>query len=277
MESALAAQVEEVKSSVHAQEMRHNQLREDLEEYRAEMARAQKEACDTTTRLEAEMQRMRRILGVMEEARPLPPPPAPSWARDVDRAIVVITSKVPLPLGSLDGALREVVSMAELEGKFKFEGEEMGTKFFMRMEGSASLAEQRVRKLLGCMRVGQGKDMVWRSLSAALPSGGTAPISLSVDKNGRQVSLEITAKKLRKMVEPVLGQRVFVNPIGPHHAEATLSVNWRQFLKIAVEGPGATPTVQWNMRALEHLGLNRANLQTAIQPIVEPEVQEWVL
>ena len=275
--SALAAQVAEVKSSVQAQEQRHNQLREDLEAYREEMSRAQKEVGDTTARLEQEMQRMRSILGIMEEARPLPPPPAPTWARDVDHAIVVITSKVPLPMASLEGALREVVASAELDGKYKFEGEEMGTKFFMRMEGSASLAEQRVRKLLGCMRIGQGKDLSWRSLSAALPTGGTAPISLSTDKNGRQVSLEITAKRMRKMVEPVLGQRVFVNPIGPHHAEVTLSVNWRQFFKIAVEGAGATPTVQWNMRALDHLGLDRSKLQEAIQPLVEPDVQEWVL
>ncbi|CAK0856203.1 unnamed protein product [Prorocentrum cordatum] len=212
---------------------------------------AQKDVAETTARLDAEMRRMGRIIGIMEETRPVPPSPGPAWSRDIDRAVVVVTSKAPIPINTMEGALREVVMLAELDGKFKFEGEEMGTKFFMRMEGNASLA---LRNLLGRMRIGQGRDLSWRELSSWLPTGGPTPIFLSVDKNGRQVAREIAAKKMRKMVEPVVCQRVFVNPIAPRRTEATLSLNWRQFLQVSVPSPGATPAAQWNARALDHTG-----------------------
>ena len=78
-----------------------------------------------------------------------------------------------------------MVQAAQLEGQFKLEGEEMGTKFFIRMGGAVGLAEQRVRKLLGCMRVGHGRESRWRELTATLPTGLRTPISLSIDKSGR--------------------------------------------------------------------------------------------
>ena len=129
----------------------------------------------------------------------------------------------------------------------------------------------------GCVRVGQGRGVRWRELSAILPTSISAPIALSIDKNGRQVSHEITAKRLRKLLEPVVGQRIFINTIGPQHSEASLSVNWRQFVKFSVEGPGAIPVVQWNVRAIDHMGLGRQRLRDAITPIVSPEIQERVL
>eukprot|EP00959_Pyramimonas_sp_CCMP1952_P139843 2926431-Pyramimonas_sp.AAC.1 len=71
------------------------------------MVRAQKDVAETTARLDAEMRRMGRIIGIMEETRPVPPSPGPAWSRDIDRAVVVVTSKAPIPINTMEGALRE--------------------------------------------------------------------------------------------------------------------------------------------------------------------------
>eukprot|EP00959_Pyramimonas_sp_CCMP1952_P211546 4427070-Pyramimonas_sp.AAC.1 len=63
----------------------------------------------------------------MEEAVPSrAPPPALSWSRDVDRAVVVVNSRKPIRIRASCGAIAFAVQDAQFESKFKIDGEDAG-------------------------------------------------------------------------------------------------------------------------------------------------------
>eukprot|EP00959_Pyramimonas_sp_CCMP1952_P402985 8444182-Pyramimonas_sp.AAC.1 len=98
---------------------------------------------------------------------------------------MVVTSKAPLMRAAVERAMAPVLADAQLTEVAKVEGDDLGQRFAVRMEGDVGLAERRVRKLVSTLR-GGGPGGTWRQIAASTPTGHSTPLSLSKDKNSRQ-------------------------------------------------------------------------------------------
>ena len=240
------------------------------------MRRRQKETDNLLASHSADMAQLQRELGVVAAGVPPPPEAGPTWSREVDRAVMAVTSKAPLMRAAVEQAMAPVLGDAQLAEASRVEGDDLGQRFVVRMAGDVGLAERRVRKLVASLR-GGGPGGTWRQVSATTPTGHAAPLSLSKDKNSRQVSYEITLEKMRRALEEGLSKRIFVDPVGPDQLEGTLSLAWQPLVKIAMEGPGSAPVVQWNAAVLRRHQLPREQLEQLVEPVLAPTTAECCL
>eukprot|EP00959_Pyramimonas_sp_CCMP1952_P455881 9472276-Pyramimonas_sp.AAC.1 len=98
---------------------------------------------------------------------------------------MVVTCKAPLMRAAVERAMAPVLGDAQLTEVSKVEGDDLGQRFAVRMEGDVGLAERRVRKLVATFR-GGGPGGTWRQVAATTPTGHTTALPLSKDKNSRQ-------------------------------------------------------------------------------------------
>eukprot|EP00959_Pyramimonas_sp_CCMP1952_P270208 5648351-Pyramimonas_sp.AAC.1 len=73
---------------------------------------------------------------------------------------------------------------------------------------------------------------------------------------------------MRRVLEEGLSKRIFVDPVGPDQLEGTPSMAWQPLVKIAIEGPGSPPVVQWNAAVLCQHQLPREQLEQIVAPIL---------
>eukprot|EP00959_Pyramimonas_sp_CCMP1952_P095469 1996353-Pyramimonas_sp.AAC.1 len=59
--------------------------------------------------------------------------------------------------------------------------------------------------------------------------------------------------------------------------EGTLSMARQPLVKIAIEGPGSPPVVQWNAAVLRRHQLLREQLEQMVAPVLAPSTAEWCL
>ena len=256
-----------------------------MQQHRAEVARQITDhAAQVDSRLAAQdtainevrrdIDELRRALNVAASARPPPPAPDPSWDREVDPTIVVITSQRAPAKSAVLAALAGMFANASLsEADYQLEGEELSRRYVLRMGGASGLAAMRVRKFLALLHPERNR---WERIHCPLPGGAgeTTELHMSVDKSPKQVAREIACKKVRLALQPMV-------PDGKIFVDREDGVLTYKFLPICKVEPSATrrqpPQVYWCDPSLEQLGLQRAALSAAVRAAVEVASVQWSL
>ena len=227
---------------------------------------------DIERRLRDDIAQLREQMGIMSRAEPCAAPAGPDWDRPPDLAAVVLRSKEELPSDAFKQAIAPILADAGMgPDSFVVEAEPLGKRCVYRFKGPPELGARRAAKVLGCMRLGRGE---WRKPRATTPAGHETDVFVGADQNRKQVLHELTLKKLAVALGRVVGggHRIFVDK-----QKYVLSIQWKSFLRLAIEGPNSKPVVVWSPSALAAVGLRREDLEPTIEAALAPDDDDWCL
>lgn len=202
---------------------------------------------NTREKLRQDIDLLRDALEIAESATPQVTHD-PKWDRVPDGTIIKVTAKEPISKQSAMQALD--AWLLEFKGKYIWSDvvSKEAQSFIIKFMGPPGTAKQRVTRALSSLR---GEDGNWTKFAAKLPveagtgddGGDVRNVHLSVgpDKSSKQVSTEISGKRLRDILAQALpGKRCFFS-----RNDGKISSGWTSPAKV-VPNPDKSVTIEWN-------------------------------
>lgn len=128
----------------------------------------------------------------------------------------------------------------------------MGRAFVVKVAAGTATPAIKVEEMIQSLRDSSGQ---WRDLEVDTIIGGTTRVYLGRDKRWAQLQVEITGKKMVAM----LAKRLPQADIFHRHRDGMILVDRQPVIKLE-ELDGSTPSLKWNMKAMQALKLRKEEL-----------------
>ena len=147
------------------------------------------------------------------------------------------------------GAVREILeTMGIKDNEVKIEGKDLDKGFTLRFAGCIATAARRARKFMMMQKDGG----VWKQLVAKTPDGAEAKMFVDIDKNKKQVKLEMIGRRLYK----VLKERYPARDFFYRKVSGTVVHDWTPLARVVVTSPEAHE-IEWNVKLVDELGIDK--------------------
>ena len=240
-----------------------------------ELRKIAKEAQDNFDRVWAEISSLRNGLAVSASVEN-----TKDWQREQafdalpDATCICINTKCMVDKESLSTALSPWLldaSLSDEDWKLGGPATALAKRWKLLMQGDKGLASRRVGKCLGLLK---GSDGIYRRFFCKTPDGEQVEIYISRDKSRKQVQTELVAKKLGKVLEPLL-------PAGRLHVlkqEGLLTWKWKPLARVTCYA-GKSYHVHWNPAVLRLVSINREEVLESLEALhgASADGIEWSL
>ncbi|CAK0870908.1 unnamed protein product, partial [Prorocentrum cordatum] len=210
-----------------------------------------------TKSLEARIKQLEDTLGIMRAEKPKIETDT-SFDRDPNPTIVVSRCRTLVTKEQVNVAIQEWMEAANCpSSEYAIVGEPAAKRFDIQFKGQAGLAARRTSKALMFLKRGPND---WRRFVVADMTGVQQELHIGPDKSQAQILMEITLKAIK---------RAFIQAF-PHQ--------WKPILRVVVHKEQPT-TVEWAVENIAALGLDRAEIENAIQPAIQQQTTstQWSL
>ena len=145
------------------------------------------------------------------------------------------------------------------DDEMKIEGKDLDKGFTFRFAGCTATAARRARKFMQLQRDG-GE---WREIVAKTPDGSETKMYFDVDKNKKQIKMEMMGRRLHKVLKEKYPARDFFN----RKRDGTISTEWTPLARVAIVGP-ESHQIEWNMKLVGELGIDRDMVSEKVEASV---------
>ena len=152
---------------------------------------------------------------------------------------------------------------ADSDDVASLEGKEVGKRFVLRFKGAPGIASHRVRKALDALRISPGK---WFDFTVLAPDNSSQRLNVGPDKNGKQIRMEIEARKLLNALKseyPAL--TLFLSK-----ATGAISCQFQDIVRVVPAEEGSPSTLQFALVNAEKSGVDPERTRCIFRDAVPP-------
>ena len=176
-----------------------------------------------------------------------------------------------LPKASISAVVSPwIASLGFDDGDFKIEGPELGKRWIFRFSGFPVVASKSVGR---CLRGLRRQDGSYVDLVATGVDDTTCPLSVSGDKNPRQIATEISSRRLLKVLKAKCPElRLFLDKVA-----GLITSSWKDLVKVAHKPSNEETGLLWCMKTAQDLAVDTARITRIFREAVprrEPTVWE---
>lgn len=188
---------------------------------------------------------------------------ADDFERDCDLTIVKARVVDAVTPSAARDAVRDILETMNLkENEVKIDGRDLDKSFTLRFAGCPATAARRARKFMTLQKEGG----VWKQLVARTPDGAETKMYVDVDKNRKQIMLEMMGRRLHKVLKEKYPARDFFN----RKKFGTVTVDWTPLARVIVTSPEGHK-IEWNLKMADELGIDKVGVSEKFEASVSTQ------
>ena len=204
--------------------------------------------------LESDVKSLQDALAVAKSTVAVGPPPvslaAGDWSRDVDGTILVVRCTKMVSKGDVSSAVLPWLSECGFDDKeFKWEGPNVGKRFCVRFNGLPVVAKKAVGH---CLKRLRKQDGTYWNFEVQAADQSTCPLSVSGDKNARQIAVETSSRRLERAIKANYTHI----PLFRDKISGIITSSWKDVVRVDPRPNKEETKLLWNNKAVQELGID---------------------